>query len=126
MEDRMNEGPIVEGMNEDLEVSFPLFAASEFPKQEVQYSAHRLLQDPSEVYLQAVGVNPTSGYTTFFRIGPELIHPPIIYFINIPPSGAALQCLTPFKASIALKWTGFRSVTVKDIGGTHHIEVENF
>ena len=80
------------------EVPFPLFLKTSVPPQAgPDFAAIRYPGDGDIVHVTATGMNPTSGYSTNFYIGPELVYPPRLHFANIPPSGIALQVLTPFK-----------------------------
>ena len=84
------------------EVPFPLFLkASVAPTTGPEFYAIRYPGKGAIIHVTAVGVNATLGFMTNFYIGPELVYPPRLHFANIPPSGIALQVLTPFKVDFS-------------------------
>lgn len=79
--------------------------------------------------VHAVGLNKTRGYQTFFQIDPILILPPQIDFVNIPPSGIALQQVENFHVQLTMvaasvagqpQWT----VDVHDTKGRHTVRIQ--
>lgn len=92
-----------------------------------QYSA-TIVQIPDggdEVFIQASGVHPTSGYEVFFQKSPLDVYPPEFSLWHVKPSGPALDVITPFS-----KFTGFRAggvvkqVTISDAKGRHTVAVQ--
>jgi hypothetical protein len=56
-----------------------------------------------EVFIQASGVHPTSGYEVFFQKSLIDVYPPEFSLWHIKPSGPVLDVITPFS-----KFTGFK------------------
>ena len=92
-----------------------------------QYSA-TIVQVPDggdEVFIQATGVHPTSGYEVFFQKSPLDVYPPEFSLWHVKPSGPALDVITPFS-----KFTGFKvegpvkQVTITDANGRHRVTVQ--
>jgi hypothetical protein len=54
------------------------------------------------VHVRATGLNPTTGFKTFFYVGPEAIFPPRLHFANLAPTGIVLELVTPYDVSFAI------------------------
>lgn len=65
------------------------------------FTAIRFASNSSLVLVTATGTNPRLGYKTYFQIGPEMIQPPILNFINTPPTGPSGEQIAPYSCWIA-------------------------
>lgn len=87
------------------------------------YSA---VQDFAGIHVTATGIDPSLGWTHYFREGPTTVFPPDLAFISVPPDGMAGQVRTPFQVShhVGASCTDpVRSINVYDAGGRNVVAV---
>lgn len=78
-----------------------------------------------EVFIQASGVHPTSGYEVFFQKSPLDVYPPEFSLWHVKPSGPALDVITPFSRFTGFKTEGpVKQVTITDANGRHTLTVQ--
>ena len=77
------------------------------------------------VYVIASGVNPTSGWKSYFNKSHLAIYPPEFSFIQEAPCGIALQVITSFSAEthFGYKIPKPTSIKVTDATGVHHVTI---
>lgn len=89
---------------------------------DVTYAAEQI---PGAVIINAYGEHPTSGWQTFFEQLPIKIWPPQFRLVCIPPSGPALDVITPFHARTCFRAADrVETVTVHDADGEHEVPVD--
>ena len=87
----------------------------------IEYRARRV---GNTVFLSAKGVHPTSGFRVLFNEQPGST--PTFRLMQIRPTGAVTQVLTPFELCTAYEEsTNMRSVTVFDAAGEHSVAIHD-
>lgn len=87
------------------------------------YTAQKHIFDHGHIYIKATGSNATTGYHTSFAIDPGT-KPVEVEFVNLAPTGIAADHITPFTASIVVKFEGEQTtVPIHDAAGVHHVPI---
>ncbi|MGW8467098.1 hypothetical protein [Pseudomonas sp. CLCA07] len=74
----------------------------------------------------AVGEQPTTGWKNTFSKSPIAVYPPNFYFTEEPPSGMALQVVTPFCVSTDFFYDAVSSpsaLKITDASGDHSVSI---
>lgn len=92
-----------------------------------QYTA-TLVQVPDggeQIFIQASGVHPTSGFEVFFQRSPLDVYPPQFSLWHVRPSAPTLDVISPFSKFTSFKVTGpVSEVKVSDANGQHRVTVQ--
>jgi len=91
----------------------------------VPHATYTASQTTTQVFIKAIGENPTGGYETKLVQSPVRIWPPQFRLARKKPEGMVIQMILPFEVSTSFNAKdAILSVTVMDGEGLHRVPVD--